>query len=250
MATFSQIAFERRGAIGYLTLQRPEKRNAQTLEMWQELRQLGQRLLAEPGELAVVVVAGAGGCFSSGVDTTLLTSGALLTGSIDGKTIQEAFSWLRASQFISIATIEKCAIGAGLELALWCDLRLAAEGTIFSLPEIGFGIIPDLGGCSLLAEVCGYGRAIELIMTARRFGAVEALQLGIVNEVVAVDQLPRRVEELAGLLARRSLTALRGAKRATLAALPDTASSLAVSLDVITECFQSLAARQEPRPPR
>ena len=72
MGSFSQIAFERRGAIGYLTLQRPEKRNAQTLEMWQELRLLGQQLLTEPGELAVVLVTGADGCFSSGVDTCLL----------------------------------------------------------------------------------------------------------------------------------------------------------------------------------
>jgi enoyl-CoA hydratase/carnithine racemase len=241
MASFTQISFERRGAIGHLTLQRPEKRNAQTLEMWQELRQLGQQLLAEPGDLAVVVVSGAGNHFSSGIDTNLLTSGALLTSPIDGKAVQEAFSWLRAGPFISIAAIEKCAIGAGMELALWCDLRLATEGTIFALPEIEFGIIPDLGGCSLLAEVCGYGRALELVTTARRFDATEAHRLGLVTEVVALDQMPRRVEDLAGLLAKRSLTALRGAKRATLAAIPDPAPSLAVSLEVLTDCFRQMS---------
>lgn len=247
MIPFIQISFERRGAIGHLTLQRPEKRNAQTLEMWQELRVLGQQLLSEPDDLAVVIVSGAGNHFSSGIDTTLLTSGALQTSSIHGKAVQEAFSWLRAGQFISMAAVEKCAIGAGMELALWCDLRLATEGTIFALPEIEFGIIPDLGGCSLLAEVCGYGRALELITTARRFDAAEAHRLGIVTEVVAQDHLHRRVDDLARLLAKRSLTALRGAKRATLAAIPDPAPSLAVSLEVLTNCFRELANAHQSR---
>jgi enoyl-CoA hydratase/carnithine racemase len=247
MAPFTQITFERQGAIGYLTLQRPQKRNAQTLEMWQELRQVGQQLLAEPGELAVVVVSGAGGYFSSGIDTSILTSGALLTGSVDGKAIQEAFSWLRAGQFISIAAIEKGAIGAGLELALWCDLRLAAEAAMLSLPEIEYDIIPDLGGCSLLAEICGYNRAMALITTARRLDSKEAYKLGIVNEVVVPEKLQSRVEELAELLARRSLTALRGAKRALRAAIPDPTSSLAVSLDAVTDCFRQIAVVRQPK---
>jgi enoyl-CoA hydratase/carnithine racemase len=242
MSVPTQITFERRGTIGHLVLQRSEKRNAQTLEMWKELRQLGQELLAEPDDLAVLIVSGAKGHFSSGIDTSILTSGALLTGNIDGKAIQEAFSWLRAGQFITIAAIEKCAIGAGMELALWCDLRFASEGTIFALPEIEFGIIPDLGGCSLLPEIIGYSRAMDVITTARRFDATEALRLGLVSEVIAPDQLHHRVERLADLLTKRSLVALRGAKRATRAAIPDPAPSLGVSLDAIVDCFHELIA--------
>ena len=135
------------------------------------------------------------------------------------------------------------AVAGGLELALWCDIRIATEGTVLALPEIEFGIIPDLGGCSLLAEICGYGRAIDIITTARRFDASEAHRLGIVNEVVAPDKLHPRIEELTTLLSKRSLTALRGAKRATVASLPDPTHSLTVSLEAIGECIRELARK-------
>lgn len=245
MSTSSQIIFERRGPIGQLVLNRHEKRNAQTFEMWKALRLLGQELLADPGELAVVVVSGAGGFFSSGIDTSIFTSGALLTGTVDGKEVQEAFSWLRAGQFISIASIEKCAIGAGLELALWCDMRLATEGTILSLPEVEFGIIPDLGGCSLLAEICGYGRAVDLITTARRIDEVEAHRIGLVNEIVAREKIHQRVDELAKLLCKRTLSSLRGAKRATVASLPDPNHSLAVSQEALHDCIREISRRSQ-----
>lgn len=241
MPISTQITFERRGPVGHLVLNRPEKKNAQTFEMWKALRQLGQELLANPGELAVVVVSGAGGCFSSGIDTSVFTSGALLTGAVDGKEVQEAFSWLRAGEFLTLAVIEKYALGAGMELALWCDMRLATEGTVFSLPEVEFGILPDLGGCSLLPEICGYGRAIDIITTARRFDVVEAYRIGLVNEIVPSDKIHQRAEELTTVWRKRTLASLRGSKRATVAALPDPTHSLAVSQVALQECVRVIA---------
>lgn len=240
MSNYEHIRYTRRGAVGELLLHRPEKRNAQTLQMWNELGHLGEQLLANPGDLAVVVVRGSSGCFSSGLDTSVFTSGELTTGSFDGAAIQQAFAWLRHGSFISIAAIEKFAIGAGLELALWCDLRLITEGSFVSLPEIEYGIIPDLGGCVLLPDFCGYATALELITTARRVDAIEALQIGIVNEVVKPDQLDSRLEAMTTLLTKRSLTALRGAKRACIAALVDSRESLRVSQEEVTKCLNSL----------
>ncbi len=240
MSTFEHIRFTQQGLIGELTLHRPEKRNAQTLQMWKELGQLGQQVLSNPGELAVLIVRGAGGCFSSGLDTSVFTSGELTAGNIDGHAIQQAFAWLRHGPFISIAAIEKFAIGAGLELALWCDLRLATEGSFVSLPEVEYGIIPDLGGCALLPEICGYGRAIELITTARRVEASEALQLGIINEIVKPEHLDSRLKVLKTQLTKRSLIALRGAKRACLTALADIRQSLSVSQEAVAACIQQL----------
>ena len=231
--------------LGELLLHRPEKRNAQTLQMWNELGHLGQQLLANPDDLAVVVVRGSGGCFSSGLDTSVFTSGELTTGSFDGAAIQQAFAWLRHGSFISIAAIEKFAIGAGLELALWCDMRLITEGSFVSLPEIDYGIIPDLGGCALLPEICGYAVAIELITTARRVDAIEALQLNIVNEVVKSEELDGRLETLTTLLSKRSLTALRGAKRACVAALADTSESLRVAQEHVTKCLDLLQKQHQ-----
>lgn len=240
MSTYEHIRFTKRGVVGELLLHRPEKRNAQTLAMWKELGQLGEQLLANPNDLAVVIVRGSGGCFSSGLDTSMFSSGELASGTFDGAAIQKAFAWLRHGSFISIAAIEKFAIGAGLELALWCDLRLITEGSFVSLPEIEYGIIPDLGGCALLPEICGYAAAIELITTARRVDAVEALQLNIVNEVVKPAQLDSRLEALTILLSKRSLTALRGVKRACVKALADTSESLRVAQEEVSKCLHLL----------
>ncbi len=240
MSTYEHIRFTKRGAVGELLLHRPEKRNAQTLQMWNELGHLGRQLIEDPGDLAVIVVRGSGGCFSSGLDTSLFTSGELASGSFDGAAIQQAFVWLRNGSFITIAAIEKFAIGAGLELALWCDLRLITEGSFVSLPEIEYGIIPDLGGCALLPDICGYAAAIELITTARKVDAIEALQVGIVNEVVKPAQLDSRLEALTTLFSKRSLTALRGAKRACLAALVDSRESLRVSQEEVMKCLKLL----------
>lgn len=240
MADTASISFERQGPVGLLKLNRPEKKNAQTLEMWHELRLLGKQLLNHPGDLAVVVVSGEGGCFSSGIDTSILTSGALLSGSVIGHEVQEAFSWLRDGAFISIAAIERFAIGAGMELALWCDMRLASEGTFLSLPEVEYGIIPDLGGCTLLPEICGYARAIELIATSRRIEAIEAWQIGLVNEVVPGERFAQRVVELTQLLTKRSVTALRGAKKAARMSLPDINRSLETSLESIGACLREI----------
>lgn len=241
MIQTTQITFERRGPVGYLALNRPEKKNAQTFEMWKALRLLGQQLLADPGELAVVVVSGTGGCFSSGIDTSVFSTGALLAGDVNGQEVQEAFSWLRMSSFLTIAVIEKYAIGAGLELALWCDMRLATEDAFFSLPEVEFGILPDLGGCSLLAEICGYGRAIEIITTARRLDVAEAHRIGLVNEVVPAEKMQQRVDEITKVLCKRTLASLRGSKRATVASLPDPTHSLAVSQQALHECLHVIA---------
>lgn len=245
MSTPEQITFERNGPVGQLKLNRSEKRNAQTLQMWRELAELGQQLTASPGDLKVVVVSGAGGCFSSGVDTSIFTTGELLTGNIDGREIQAAFSWLRSDRFITIAAIEKFAIGAGLEIALWCDMRLATEGSVFALPEVEFGIIPDLGGCSLLPEIVGYGRAMDLITTARKIDAQEAHRWGLLNDVVPAAELQQRVDALVSVLLKRSPTVLRGAKRATLAALQDTSKSLGVSLEAIRDCLTEIAGRMK-----
>jgi enoyl-CoA hydratase/carnithine racemase len=246
MSLPSEILFERQGCVGLLTLHRPQKRNAFTLQMWEELRLLGEQLLAVPGDLAMIIVRGSGGVFSSGIDTSLLTTPALADGTVDVEKIQAAYRWLRHSPFITLAAIEKYAIGAGLELALWCDLRLATTGSQFALPELDFGIIPDLGGCSLLPEVVGYSRAMELILSGRRCDTSEALHIGLVQEVVSPEDWTTRLEYWQHRLSGVSLTALRGAKQSVLAALPDTTRSEQVSRTNMTQCQREALHRQKP----
>jgi len=208
-----EVRLERQGPVGRLVLARPEKRNAQTPEMWTELRKIGAGLLIEP-DLRVLIVEGEGQVFSAGIDLGVLMGQAKgdRTLAIDVEEAQQAFSWLRETPFPTIAAVQGAALGAGFQLALACDLRILAEGTVCGLPEVDFGIFPDLGGCAWLPELVGSAKAKELIFTGERFGADTALALGIANRVVPEAELRATVDALAESLAAKAPLALRAAK--------------------------------------
>jgi enoyl-CoA hydratase len=105
-------------------------------------------------------------------------------------------------------------MGAGMELALCCDVRLAAEGTLFSIPEVQLGLVPDMGGTQRLPRTVGIGKAKELIYSARRFDAAEALRIGLVQAVYPAGELGARVAELAAEIAANAPLAVQAAKRA------------------------------------
>jgi enoyl-CoA hydratase/carnithine racemase len=194
--------------------------------MWSALAEIGTSL---PGEVRVVVVSGEGSSFSAGLDRRMLTpegvpgEGKLdLTGT-DAEaadaiaTYQAGFTWPRNPAFITIAAVQGHAIGAGFQLALACDIRVAADDAQFTMFEPALGMVPDLGGTQLLLDAVGYAKAIELCATARRFGASEAERCGLVNLVVPLDQLRSAVDDLVAAL----LTTNREAVVATKALLLD-----------------------------
>lgn len=109
---------------------------------------------------------------------------------------QEAFSWLRRPDIISIAAVQGHAIGAGFQLALAADLRILADDAKLTMAEVSLGLVPDLGGTKRLVELVGYSRALEICVTGRRLGAAEAERMGLANAVVPRAELDRAVEEL------------------------------------------------------
>src|SRR5262245_64847163 len=128
--------------------------------------------------------------------------------------LQACFTRLAEIRVPVIAAIQRVCIGAGMELALCCDIRLAAEGTVFSIPEVQLGIVPDMGGTQRLPRTIGIGKAKELIYSARRLDAAEALRVGLVNAVYPAGELSARVAELAGEIAANAPLAVQAAKRA------------------------------------
>jgi enoyl-CoA hydratase len=112
-----------------------------------------------------------------------------------------------------IAAVNGYAIGGGLELALACDIRLASEKAIFSMPEVSFGIIPGYGGIERLIRLIGRGRASELVFTARRVGAREALEWGLVNAVFAPGDLLPEAMKMAQTIAAKPPLAVAAAKK-------------------------------------
>jgi enoyl-CoA hydratase/carnithine racemase len=234
----SDVLVTRAGPIVRLTLNRAEKRNAQTVAMWTDLRRIGQELVRDR-EVRVVVVAGAGPAFSAGIDLGLLAQ-ASTAGTLPAvELVQEAFTWLREAPFVTIAAVQGHALGAGLQLALACDLRILAEDAVLGLPEVNFGILPDLGGCAWLPELVGTARAKQMIFLSERIDAAVAFELGIANRVVPLDQLGPIVDEVAARLAARAPLALAAAKRAINASLESPGAAMRLSAELVRRCLAS-----------
>lgn len=167
--------------------------------MWQALADFGDTL---PSSVRVVVVSGNGPSFSAGLDRSMFaTLGADVQVGDDASldtiaSYQSAFTWLRRPELISVAAVQGHAIGAGFQLALACDIRIAAPDVQFRMAEPSLGLVPDLGGTQVLVDTVGYSRAIEMCATNRSIDAGEADRIGLVNLVVAADQLDDTVDDL------------------------------------------------------
>jgi len=267
--TYDTLRFERRGRVGWLHLSRPEKLNAFTIAMWRELRDLGGRVGDDP-DLRAVVVIGEGRAFSSGIDTSVFTddrSGASPLDEAPGRhpdptvaailATQDAYTWLADAPYPTIAAVRGYALGAGLQLALACDLRVVARGAQLGLLEHRYGILPDLGGTQRLPRLVGPAKALQLIVTAARIDTDEANRIGLVDVVVDDADLEEAAAALADTIAAQPPLAVRGAKRAVQAAASglSVAEGLVVEAEAQAVCLRSadmgeaIAAFVERRPP-
>src|SRR3954449_2622877 len=159
-----------------------------------------------PSSVRAVVVTGNGSSFSAGLDRSMFGRlGSDLDAGDDSfldniATYQAGFSWLRRPEFVSIAAVQGHAIGAGFQLALACDLRIAAADAQFRMAEPSLGLVPDLGGTQVLVDLVGYSRALEICATNRSGGAEEAERIGLVNLSVGPDELGAAVDDLVAAL--------------------------------------------------
>ncbi|MDR7321375.1 enoyl-CoA hydratase/carnithine racemase [Catenuloplanes niger] len=189
------------GPVATVTLCRPDVLNAQTPDLWRALRNFSRELT---GDVRVVVVRGEGRAFSAGLDRAVFGGGdftelaalpeAEAADRIAG--FQEAFTWLRRPDLVTIAAVQGHAIGAGFQLALACDLRILADDAKLSMAEVTLGLVPDLGGTKRLVELVGYARALEICVTGRRVAAAEAAAMGLGNLVVPVAELEQATSDL------------------------------------------------------
>lgn len=218
-----RLALDIDGPVATITLNHPEGKNSQTPGMWHALAAIGAGL---PEDVVVVVLKGAGSCFSAGLDVGLLSpqgvpgeDSVLDLMAQDDQTVidtiggyQAGFTWLRDPRFITIAVVHSHAIGAGFQLALSCDLRVVADNALFCMKEPALGLVPDLTGTQPLVGIVGYSRALEMCATARQIGAEEALERGIATVVVPVDELDDCTADLTAALLANPAGAVRGTK--------------------------------------
>jgi enoyl-CoA hydratase len=189
------VNYERRGPAALVTIDRPERRNAVDGPTAAELLRAYERFAAD-GDARVMVLTGAGEeAFCAGADLK-----ALETLDADAPAGPMGFTRLTPAK-PAIAAISGWCVAGGLELALWCDLRIAAEGSHFGCLERRWGVPLIDGGTQRLPRVVGLGRALDLILTGRRVEAGEALGMGLVNEVVPAGGHVTRALELAEAIA-------------------------------------------------
>jgi enoyl-CoA hydratase/carnithine racemase len=223
------VRLEVDGEVATVTLDRAEVRNAQTRSMWDALAAIGAGM---PDEVRVVVLRGAGASFSAGLDLRLF-DGRGVDGEEDIPTLmsqsddaveswiagcQAGFVWLREPRFVTIAVLQGHAYGAGFQLALSCDHRIATPDVRLCMKEAALGLVPDLTGTKALVELVGYSRALDIVATARVVEAEEALASGIVNRVVDPADVDTALAEVVAAFTSPPAGAVRDAKRLMLKA--------------------------------
>jgi enoyl-CoA hydratase len=201
------VLVEREGPVTVVTINRPERRNAVDGPTAIALADAFRAFDADPGA-AVAVLAGADGAFCAGADLKAIAAGAPPRVAPDGDGPMGP-TRLRLSKPV-LAAIEGPAVAGGLELALWCDLRIAAESAVLGVLSRRVGVpLIDLGTIRL-PRLVGHGRAMDLLLTGRTVGAVEAMAMGLVNRIVPDGTARQAAVALAGELAALPQAALRG----------------------------------------
>jgi enoyl-CoA hydratase len=214
---FATLRYERRGAIAIVTLDRPHVLNAYDVAMRDDLYAVLGAADDDPGVRALVL-RGRGRAFSSGGD---LNEFGTAPSPLAARTVRwrrDVWGRLLDLRAVSIAAVHGHAVGGGMEMALLCDLCVAADDASFALPETGLGMIPGVAGTQTVARRAGMARALELVLTGRRLDARAALAAGLVTRVVprarletAALALARRVAALAPALARAVRRSVRAA---------------------------------------
>ena len=216
MSNFETVIYEKRDTIAFVTLNRPRVLNIYNIRMRDELYQVLGAIKDDP-EVMVAIFKGAGEkAFCAGADLSEFLAAP-------SPTIARQVRWERDiwGLFLSlpqplIAALHGYVLGSGIEMALCCDLRIASEDAQFGLPEVGLGVIPAAGATQTLPRIAGRARALEMMLTGRRIGAREALDMGLVNRVVAKSELLMVVEDMARQIASFDPTAVQGIKEAVL----------------------------------
>jgi enoyl-CoA hydratase len=193
---FRFVEVRREDGIAIVVANRPDKLNALNADFVDELHQ-AFRALERDEEIRGVLLTGAGDkAFVAGADIAELARMSPLGGIHVSRQGQEAFRFIERMSKPVIAAVNGYALGGGLELALACHMRIAAENARFGLPEVKLGIIPGYGGTVRLPRLVGRGRALELILTGEMIDAAEALRIGLVNRVVPQQELHSAAERL------------------------------------------------------
>ncbi|MBT2248199.1 enoyl-CoA hydratase [Arthrobacter sp. BHU FT2] len=254
MATYEMIIVETRGRVGWITLDRPQSLNALNATLIREIVTAAKAFDADPA-IGAIVITGSERAFAAGADIRELAD----KGYIDMYLSDPFEGWgdFGSLRTPVVAAVAGHVLGGGCELAMMCDLILAADTAKFGQPEINLGVIPGIGGTQRLPRAVGKYKAADLVLTGRLMGADEAERAGLVSRIVPADQLLDIAEAVANDIAAKSLPAVYAAKNALQAAQETSlAEGLRFEKHAFTATFalkdqtEGMAAFRDKRTPR
>jgi len=253
---FTTLLLAQSDAVATLTLNRPRALNALDPATLRELARAIREIRRDHAVRAVVLTGAGDKAFSAGADIAAMAAMDAAAGHAYSRLGHEVLARLEALEVPVVAALNGLALGGGLELALACDLLIAAESARLGQPEINLGLIPGFGGTQRLVLRVGLARARELIYRGHVISAEEAQRIGLVNRVVAAGRLAAEAAALAAELAAKAPVALRQAKRATAIAVEGPlATGCRYEIEAFGVAFatedrvEGLRAFREKRPP-
>lgn len=213
-SNYGIVIYRKENNTGYVTLNRPQALNAYNIQMRDELYQVLGAIKDDP-EIRVAIFRGAGQrAFCAGADLAEFLTAPPPVAARQVRRERDVWGLFLSIKKPLIAALHGYVLGSGIEIALCCDIRLAAEDAWFGLPEVGLGIIPAAGGSQTLPRVIGRAKALEMLLTGKWIKAEEALRLGLVNHVVSRDHLMPEAENIASRIRLYSPVAVAYAKQA------------------------------------
>lgn len=234
----NHLIIEKKGPIGIIAIDRPSKLNALNKDVIDQLSTAFQDHFRDQN-IRVIILTGAGEkAFVAGADIAEFSHFSPAQGAVLAAEGQDKlFNLIEQGPKPVIAAINGYALGGGLELAMACHIRIASANAKMGLPEVSLGLIPGYGGTQRLPQLIGKGRANELIFTAQMIAAEKALDYGLVNQVVPLDQLMETAETLAAKIAQQSPTAIKAAIAAINAGLDPAQNGYETEIEHFGACF-------------
>ena len=235
---YENILTEQKNATLHITINRASKLNALNKATLSELNAAFQAAFADEEVRAIILTGDGTKAFVAGADIAEFADFSVAQGaalSSDGHA--QVFNLIENSPKPVIAAINGFALGGGLELAMACHIRVASETAKMGLPEVGLGVIPGYGGTQRLAQLIGKGRAMEMIVTADVINAAEAYRMGLVNHVVAPENLIAKCEEIVSKITTKSPVAISYAIKSVNAGFEEDQNGYASEIENFGACF-------------
>ncbi len=213
MPAFQTLLFNKDDGVAHIALNRPQVLNAYNIQMRDDFSEV-LAAAADDDEIKAVLVTGEGRAFCSGADLTEFGTAPSLVKSREVRWERDVWGQLNELSKPTVAAVHGYCIGSGVELALFCDIRIAAQGTVFAMPEVQLGMVPAAGGTQTLSRNARTSVALDLLLTGRRFNSDEALAMKLITRVFPEERLLEEARNTARQLARVDAAWMSAARQA------------------------------------